>query len=239
MKPPTPLASRQAGSSSLPSRTGGWSIRTAVIVRAARPPAWRKAEESEGDCRRSAAATTSISDDLPHVGAAGRYPRGSAPVLSPVASRASGFGQQLLEQRQRARVAGLAEPEQRLAPYARLRVCAGDADEGGDPGVVRLLRQGEDRLLLHVPVHVSFVDQVGEAAGRGVAGSLAEPKHRLAAGASGRAVVARELQEQRPHSDRVREGQGQNGLFSPPGVLLRREAEQEVHGVARRDGAEV
>src|SRR5205814_481628 len=125
MKPPTPLASCQAGSSSLPSSTGGCSIRTAVIVRAARPPAWRKAEESEGDRRRSAAATTSISDDLHHVGAAGR------------------------------------------------------------------------------------------------------------------AVVARELQEQRPHSDRVREGQGQYSLFSPSGVLLRREAEQELHGVARRDGAEV
>src|SRR5205823_1953017 len=151
----------------------------------------------------------------------------------------SGLGQDLLEEGKGARVAGLAEPEQRLAPYARVRVCAGDPDEGGNTGVARLLGQGEDCLLLHVPVHVAIVDQVGKPAGRRVAGCLAEPEHRLAAGARGRPIVAGELQEHGPDRDRVREGGGQNRFFSPASVLASREAEQEIDRVARRRGAEI
>src|SRR5207247_2427445 len=116
-------------------------------------------------------------------------PRPRAPATTSLTSgrlkypgkvRRSGFGQKLLEERQGARVAGLAEPEQRLAPHARLRVSSGDPDEGGDAGVVRLLRQGEDRLLLHVPVEVAIAYQVGQVCRSGVAGSLSEPAHRLA-----------------------------------------------------------
>src|SRR5438046_10593724 len=93
--------------------------------------------------------------------------------------RRSGFGQKLLEERQGPRVAGLAEPEQRLAPHPRLRVRSGDPDEGGDAGVVRLLRQGEDGLLLHVTVQVGIVYLVGQSLRRGVAGGQYDPHYSL------------------------------------------------------------
>src|SRR5882762_2734533 len=120
----------------------------------------------------------------------------------------SGLGQELLEERKCARVPGLAEPEKRLAPHPLLRVRAGNPNEGGDTGLARLLRRGEDRLLLHVPVQVGIVYQVGQAARRGVARGLTEPEHRLTAGAPGRARVAGEGQERRPDGDRVRERGG-------------------------------
>src|SRR5439155_12270169 len=120
----------------------------------------------------------------------------------------SGLGQQLLEQPKGARVVGLAEPEQGLAPDATLRVRAGDPDECRHTGVPRLLGQGEHRLLFHVPIDVAVVDQVGETAGRGVSRGLAEPEHRLMAGAPRRVVVTGELQEQRPDDHRVSERGG-------------------------------
>src|SRR6267143_5506620 len=107
----------------------------------------------------------------------------------------SGLGQELLEEGQSTWVAGLAEPEQCLAPHGPLRVRAGNPDEGGDAGVARLLRQGEDRLLLHVQIEVGFVYQVGKVVGSGITCGLAEPEHRLTAGAPRGAVVAGEPQE--------------------------------------------
>src|SRR5216684_811009 len=187
---------------------------------------------------RSAAATTSTGDDLPDLGAV-KIPLGSRSVASCVASGLSGFGQQLLEQRERPRVAGLAEPEQRLAPHRRLGVGARDANEGGDTRLARLLRQGEYRLLLHVPVHVGIVYQVGELLSRRFARGLTEPEHRLMTSAPGRAIVTGQLQEHRPDDDRIRERRGQYRLLAGARVFAGGETEQEVHRLARRRCAEV
>src|SRR6266850_3391079 len=76
----------------------------------------------------------------------------------------SGSGQELLEQRQGARVVGLAQPKDRLAAQLRIGVAPGNANEGRHAFVVRPLGEREDGGLLHVPIHVALTDEVGQPA---------------------------------------------------------------------------
>jgi len=132
----------------------------------------------------------------------------------------------------------LAEPEECLAPHPRLRVRAGDPNERGTPAFVRLLRQGEDRLLLHVPVEVGIVYQVGQVVSRGVGPGLTD-RTPLLTSAPWRRIVAGDLQAARPNGDRSARVAG-SIASSPPRVSSRvGEAEQEVDGRPCRRGAEV
>src|SRR2546427_4032243 len=71
----------------------------------------------------------------------GEYTTGSWPVsqrlLRGPTGKVSGPGEQLLEQRDRPGVVGLAQPEEGLLADGRTVMRAGDTDQHGDPFVVR------------------------------------------------------------------------------------------------------
>src|SRR6188474_3057566 len=85
----------------------------------------------------------------------------------------------LLEQRNRSRIIRLTQPEHGVAPNLRVAMGLRHANEDGNALVLRPLREREHHLLLHLAVDARIVRQRIETGRRRVAGSLAEPEHRL------------------------------------------------------------
>src|SRR3989475_1762442 len=173
----------------------------------------------------------------------GEYTTGSWPVsqrlLRGPTGKVSGPGEQLLEQRDRPGVVGLAQPEEGLLADRRTVMRAGDPDQRGDAFVVRALGEGEDGALLHRQVHVVRVHEVAQAAGRRLPRRLPQPEYGRAAGFLRDSGVAGEPEQVGPYGDAVGEDRGKDGV--PPDLTADpcRHIEQEARGGRRRDRAEV
>src|SRR2546428_374502 len=173
----------------------------------------------------------------------GEYTTGSWPVsqrlLRGPTGKLSGPGEQLLEQRDRAGVVGVAQPEEGLLADRRTVMRAGEPDQRGDPFVVRALGEGEDGALLHRQVHVVRVHEVAQAAGRRLPRRLPQPEYRRTARFLRDSRVAGEAEQVGPHGDAVGEDRGKDRLPPDLAAGTRRHIEQEARGGRSRDGAEV
>src|SRR3989441_11609467 len=107
-------------------------------------------------------------------------------------------------------------PSQKRAFFADRRTVmrAGDTDQGGDAFVVRALREGEDRALLHRHVHVVRVHQIAQAARRRLPRRLPQPEYRRTARFLRDSGVAGEAKQVGPHGDAVGAVRGKDRL--PP-----------------------
>src|SRR5437899_9252525 len=122
----------------------------------------------------------------------------------------SGPGEQLLEQRDRPGVVGLAQPEEGLLADRRTAMRAGDTDQRGDAFVVRALGEGEYGALLHRLVHVVRVHQVAQAARRCLPRRLPQPEYGRAARFLRDSGVAGEPEQVGPYGDAVGEDRGKD-----------------------------
>src|SRR5438309_7606082 len=142
------------------------------------------------------------------------------------------FRQDLLKQREGARIVGLTQPEQGLLAHSWTGVGACDADQRRHALITRLLGQREHGAFLYFERYRGVVQQFRETTRRRLAGGLAEPEDRRAACLARNGGRAGEPQQIGPYGHTVRQDGGEDRVVSGVAGGARRQVEQ----VTSRDG---